>query len=78
MTATPPPCLHCERRSRGSGLGLCRRCFAKKSIRILYVRRRGWTPRWEAHLRRLTERARQRLPLFDVDAPATRPVKPEC
>ncbi len=77
MLANPPPCLHCERRPRGSGLGLCAPCNAKKTFRILYVRRRGWTPQWEAHLRRLTERARQRLPLFDAPF-AVPPVYQEC
>ena len=77
MPVTPPLCLHCERRPRGSGLGLCASCNAKKNIRILYVRRRGWTPQWEINLRRLTERARQRLPLFDNGPPAASPLKPE-
>ena len=77
MLANPPPCLHCERRPRGSGLGLCKHCSRKQTIRILYVRRRGWTPQWEAHLCRLTERARQRLPLFDTP-PAAPHMQPEC
>ena len=34
---------------------------------------RGWTPQWELHLRRLTERAKQRLPLFDNDPPGVPP-----
>jgi hypothetical protein len=45
-------------------LDLCARCHAVKNVRLLYVRRRGWTPAWEAHLRRLAERARLHLPLF--------------
>ena len=32
---------------------------------ILYLRRRGWTPAWEEHLRRLARRARARQPLFE-------------
>jgi hypothetical protein len=64
MAAVTPRCLHCERRARMSGLGLCSRCYARRPIRQLYIRRRGWTPEWEAHLCRLTERARRRLPLF--------------
>jgi hypothetical protein len=63
-------CLHCERRPSTSILGLCSRCHARDTIRPLYVRRRGWTPGWELHLRRLTQRARQHLPLFD-DEPHT-------
>jgi hypothetical protein len=46
-------------------------CYAVKGIRVLYLRRRGWTPEWEAHLRRLTERARNRLPLFPDEPPAS-------
>jgi hypothetical protein len=66
MTAEKPSvCLHCERRPVCNGLGLCAACNAVKGIRVLYVRRRGWTPQWEAHLRRLTERAKARLPLFE-------------
>jgi hypothetical protein len=73
MEPVPPLCLHCERRRRSQGLVLCSRCNARKLIRQLYVRRRGWTPQWEAHLRRLTARARSRLPLFDNDPPAQEP-----
>jgi hypothetical protein len=66
MTPAPEPlCLHCERRPPADQLGLCDACGATHCIRVLYTRRRGWTPRWEAHLRRLTARARLRLPLFD-------------
>jgi hypothetical protein len=73
MTAARPVCLHCERRSPTAGLGLCSRCHARKTTRILYLRRRGWTPQWELHLRRLTERAKLRLPLFDNDPPGVPP-----
>jgi hypothetical protein len=57
-------CAHCEQRPAGAGLGLCSVCHAVKGIRKLYVRHRGWTPAWEAHLRRLRERAQKQLPLF--------------
>jgi hypothetical protein len=60
-------CLHCEKAAAASGLGLCPACHAVRGIRKLYVRRRGWTPQWERHLRRLTDRARRRLPLFEDD-----------
>jgi hypothetical protein len=73
MAAARPLCLHCERRRSAAGAVLCRRCHACKAIRILYTRRRNWTPRWEAHLRRLTERAKQRLPLFDNEPPGAPP-----
>lgn len=59
-----PLCLHCEQRPAETALGLCPVCHAVKGFRVLYLRRRGWTPEWEQHLRRLTERARLRLPLF--------------
>jgi hypothetical protein len=58
-------CVHCERRRGAGELGLCRRCASASGIRVLYERRRGWTPQWEAHLRDLARRARARLPLFD-------------
>jgi hypothetical protein len=59
-----PLCIHCGRRPPANALGLCAACHAFKNIRVLYKRRRDWTPEWEMHLRRLTERAQQRLPLF--------------
>lgn len=65
IVAIHPLCLHCERRPAVGGLGLCAACHAIRGIRRLYVKRRGWTPEWEVHLRRLTERAKDRLPLFD-------------
>jgi hypothetical protein len=59
-----PLCLHCEQEPASDRLGLCAACAASGGIRLLYVRRRHWTPEWEANLRRLTERARRGLPLF--------------
>jgi hypothetical protein len=59
------PCVHCEARPAANGLGLCADCNGHFGTRMLYLRRRGWTPEWEAHLRRLTRRAQLRLPLFD-------------
>jgi hypothetical protein len=67
IAASEPVCLHCEQRPSVNGLGLCAVCNAVKGIRVLYLRRRGWTPEWELHLRRLTQRARLRLPLFPSD-----------
>lgn len=61
---TDPLCVHCEQRPSATALDLCEVCHAVKSIRVLYLRRRGWTPEWEQHLRRLTARAKLRLPLF--------------
>jgi hypothetical protein len=72
MTPSPPLCLHCERHPAGTHLGLCLACHAVSGIRLLYsTRRHGWTPEWEAHLRRLTERARNRLPLFPDETPSS-------
>lgn len=65
-----PVCLHCERRPSAGRLGLCTVCGFRGTIRALYaVRRRGWTPEWEAHLRRLTARATKGLPLFEEETP---------
>jgi hypothetical protein len=58
------PCLHCECAPAVNALGLCQDCNAAPRIRVLYLRRRGWTPRWEIHLRRLARRASKGLPLF--------------
>jgi hypothetical protein len=63
-----PHCLHCEKAAAANGLGLCPACNAVPGIRVLYLRRRGWTPQWELHLRRLTDRARRRLPLFEDES----------
>jgi len=57
-------CVHCEQRPVAASFGLCSVCHAIKGIRKIYVRHRGWTPAWEAHLRRLTERVKKQLPLF--------------
>ena len=57
-------CVHCERRPSTNGLGLCVACNRVVGVRTLYARRRGWTPEWESHLRRLTRRAQAHLPLF--------------
>ena len=59
-----PSCIHCQQRPSASPLNLCAVCDAAKNIRVLYARRRGWTPEWELHLRRLAARAKLRLPLF--------------
>jgi hypothetical protein len=69
IAANEPLCVHCEQRPSTTELDLCTVCHAVKSIRVLYLRRRGWTPEWEQHLRRLTARAKQRLPLFPRESP---------
>lgn len=58
-------CEHCEAAAPLDELGLCRVCRQTEGIRVLYERRRGWTPEWDEHLRRLARRAKARLPLFD-------------
>jgi hypothetical protein len=63
-------CIHCEQRAAETRLDLCPVCHANDQIRVLYLRRRGWTPQWEAHLRRLTERAKLCLPLFPDEPPS--------
>lgn len=67
ITSLPPPpaCLYCEQRPPEHHYGLCGRCARQYHIRTLYRRRVRWTPDWELHLRRLTERAKRKLPLFD-------------
>lgn len=61
-------CEHCENPGTLDERGLCATCQQVESICVLYTRRRGWTPAWEENLRRLTRRAKLRLPLFeDVD-----------
>jgi hypothetical protein len=64
LPADPALCLHCERQPRSHRLGLCARCARVRGIRLIYLKRRHWTPEWDAHLRRLAERARRQLPLF--------------
>ena len=54
-------CLHCERRPSAHALGLCERCHAAPGVRVLYVRRRGWTTEWELHLRRKTAEVQREL-----------------
>ena len=58
-------CAHCERLATLDEMGLCPTCRVVDQVRVLYVRRRGWTPAWEEHLRRLRLRANAGLPLFD-------------
>ena len=60
-------CLHCERPAEVNELGLCARCQATPTVAVLYLRREGWTPAWEEHLRLLTRRAKQKLPLFETN-----------
>jgi hypothetical protein len=60
-----PLCLHCENAPQASAkYRLCERCAGCKGLRNIYRKRRNWTPEWDAHLQKLADRARQRLPLF--------------
>ena len=70
IALTDPLCVHCEQRPSTSPLDLCSVCHAAKNIRVLYLHRRGWTSEWELHLRRLTARAKLRLPLFPREPPS--------
>jgi len=63
-TPLPRVCLHCEAEPAADRLGLCEGCAAKEKVRVLYERRKGWTPEWEEHLIELTRRAQRREPLF--------------
>src|SRR4051812_29037669 len=47
-------CLHCEMHPSVSELGLCQRCEGMHCVANLYIRRPGWSPEWEQHLRALT------------------------
>jgi hypothetical protein len=68
MSAVPielPACRYCERRPVGGNtLGLCDVCHRARCVRRLYVPNPDRPSWWEAHLDRLAERARRRLPLF--------------
>ncbi len=62
-------CLHCEQRPRTADprhrhLRLCDRCAAVPGLRIIYRRRKGWTPEHDRRIQALVERAKARLPLF--------------
>ncbi len=80
MNSDSEPCQHCEQQPAVNRLGLCAACHARKGVRALYLRRRNWTPAWEAHLRRLAERARRRLPLFPPlsEDPKEKPNAADC
>jgi hypothetical protein len=54
-------CLHCEKRPSAHALGLCERCHDTPGVRVLYLRRRGWTPEWELHLRAKTAEVQRAL-----------------
>lgn len=64
MSQLSTHCIHCELQPAALPSSLCVRCKSFSGIRRLYLRRRGWTQRWETHLLKLTRRAQQQLPLF--------------
>lgn len=70
MTAalnSPSNCCHCESQPISNHHALlCDRCRSFSGIRRLYLRRRGWSRRWDNHLLNLTRRAQQQLPLFPL------------
>jgi hypothetical protein len=62
----PESCLHCNQTGPLTELGLCVECAASPRWVLLYSRRKPrWTPAWEMHLRRMAERVRLKLPLFE-------------
>ena len=63
-TADSNPCSHCEQLPKVGSSPLCARCRSMAGIRRLYLRRRGWTPAWDAHLQALSQRAKFSQPLF--------------
>jgi hypothetical protein len=71
--AAPRTCLHCEAAPAAGRYSLCERCGAKRAVRRLYRRHRGWSAAFEAHLMRLRRRAEQKLPLFDGPLVVGRP-----
>jgi hypothetical protein len=73
QSAVPETCRHCEAAPAVSRFGLCEHCRSRRGIRQLYLRRRGWTPEFEAHLMRLRRHAEQKLPLFDGPLVVGRP-----
>ncbi len=54
-------CLHCEKRPSVHALGLCEHCHDTPGVQVLYLRRRGWTPEWELHLRAKTAEVQREL-----------------
>ncbi|MFM7097945.1 MAG: hypothetical protein ACKO16_11095 [Gemmataceae bacterium] len=64
LTADSSPCAHCEHLPRDGSSLLCLRCKSMAGIRRLYLRRRGWTPSWDAHLEALSQKAKLSQPLF--------------
>lgn len=67
------PCLHCEAAPQEHYLRLCLQCAGKYGIPRLYKKTTRWTPAWDAHLQKLSERARAGLPLFSDE-----PAKEKC
>lgn len=59
-------CLHCELLPKEDSSLLCPRCKSMAGIRRLYLRRRGWTPHWDAHLQHLSQKAKRQQPLFTI------------
>jgi hypothetical protein len=72
----PAVCLHCEKAPPASPSRLCGQCDSNESIRELYQKGPGWNAEWDAHLQRLAERARRRLPLFPEGRDGELPPRP--
>jgi hypothetical protein len=66
VTADSSLCVHCELLPKHDSSFLCTRCKSMAGIRRLYLRRRGWTPHWDAHLHLLSQKAKLQKPLFTI------------
>ena len=66
VTADSSLCIHCELLPKHDSSLLCARCKSMAGIRRLYLRRRGWTPHWDAHLNILSQKAKLQMPLFTI------------
>ena len=58
---TPAACLYCDRLPPQRHSGVCSTCWNMTGVRQLFCRRKGWTTRWEMHLRALATRASAKL-----------------
>jgi len=76
MDHPTPLCLHCEAAPQATALRLCVGCAARRGVRNLYKPRAGSSPEWDAHLQKLVERAKKRLPLFPEGETAALPPRP--
>jgi hypothetical protein len=60
----PQLCLHCEKAPQQNSLRLCDDCASVRGIRRLYRKGPGWTPKRDARIQALVEKAKRQEPLF--------------